>query len=104
MLKESFTQNQCLLIRNVFHFTQEKIKAVERVILFESEILRGKIIPLVTTCNLRSILFACQMKGKAKHIATILVRDALQVGCSEILSKIFGKHLCWSASLKFADL
>lgn len=103
MLKESFTQNQCLLIRNVFHFTQEKIKAVERVILFESEILRGKIIPLVTTCNLRSILFACQMKGKAKHIARILVRDALRIGCSESLPKFFEKHLCWSGSLKCAD-
>ena len=72
--------------------------------LFELEILRGKIIPVVTTCNLRSILDTRPLKGKTKHIATILVRDALQVGCSEILSKIFGKHLCWSASLKFADL
>ena len=72
--------------------------------LFELEILRGKMIPMVTTCNLRSILVARPLKGKTKHVATILVRDSLQVGCSEILSKIFGKHLCWSASLKFADL
>lgn len=73
------------------------------MILFESEILRGKIIPVVTTCDLRSILFACQLKGKAKHITTILVRDALRIGYSERLSKFFEKHLCWSGSLKFAD-